>query len=123
MASPNLSALVSQIDPRRTVLLLGAGASRSSGAPLAIDLCRHLEKALAGGQRISDELAELAAILEHRHGRRALADAVVSALSGLNPDGGVSALAEYHWKAIFTTNFDRLIEDETRDTVIALEWY
>lgn len=111
MASPNLSALVSRIDPKKTVLLLGAGASRSSGAPLAMELCRHLEKTLASGSKISDDLAELSGILEHRHGRRALVEAVVSALSGLNPDGGITALAEYRWKAIYTTNFDRLVED------------
>jgi hypothetical protein len=111
MPSPNLFAVASQIDPQKTVLLLGAGASRSSGAPLAIDLCRQLERKLASGEKISDDLSELAGILEHRCGRRPLVDAVVSALSGLHPDGGLLALAEYRWKAIYTTNFDRLVED------------
>lgn len=111
MPSPNLSALVSQVDSQKTVLLLGAGASRSSGAPLAIELCRQLERKIASSEKISDDLSELTGILEHRYGRRALVDAVVSALSGLNPDGGLSSLVEYRWKAIYTTNFDRLVED------------
>lgn len=76
-----------------------------------MELCRHLELQLANGNRTSDELAELAAILEHLHGRRAMVDCVVSALMPLKPDGGLLALAEYPWKAIYTTNFDRLLED------------
>lgn len=111
MPPPNLSAIVSRIEPHKTVLLLGAGASRSSGAPLAIDLCRTLERTLASGNKISDDLSELAGILEHRYGRKALADAVAAALSSLKPDGGLLALAEYRWKALYTTNFDRLVED------------
>lgn len=110
MASPNLSALLSRIDIKKTVLLLGAGASRSSGAPIALDLCRHLEEKLASGSKISDDLSEVAGILEHRYGRKSIVDAVVSKLSGLNPDGGVLALAEYPWKSIYSTNYDRLIE-------------
>lgn len=105
----NLSA--SSIDPRKTVLLLGAGSSFSSGAPLAIDLCRLLEKSLAGGEKLSDNLAETASILENRRDRRSVIDVVVGALKNLNPDGGLISLAAHPWRAIYSTNYDRLIED------------
>lgn len=115
MPSPNLSALLGRLNPAKTVLLLGAGASKSSGAPLAMELCRALEKQFAVAEPISDDLAELSAILERRHGRRAVVETLLRQLKDLRPDGALLTLAEYPWRSIFTTNYDTLIEDAFRE--------
>lgn len=111
MSTEKLEAAVKGIDPSRTVLLLGAGASFSSGAPLASSLSRALEKQLAFGEHISEDLAEVASILERRNDRLKVINVVIDALKNLKPDGGLLSIASYSWRAIYTTNYDRLIED------------
>lgn len=101
---------IRSIDPVRTSLFIGAGAAHSSGAPLALELCRYLESDLAGGEAISDDLAELAGILENRTTRRQLVDCIVRQLGSLQPDGALIALAAYPWQSIYTTNYDCLME-------------
>lgn len=105
-----LERAVRDLHPERTTLLLGAGAAYSSGAPLAEELCRYLERELAEGQRISDELTELAGILENRRSRHDLVQAVVRLLAPLKPDGALKVLAKESWRSIYTTNYDRLVE-------------
>lgn len=105
-----LAEIAQQIVPRRTVLFLGAGASVPSGGPTSQGLARHLEQTLARGEVISDELRELCTILEDRYGRPALVGAIRDKLRTLSPAGGLLALPEYDWKAIYTTNFDTLVE-------------
>lgn len=105
-----ISRITKDLDPSRTVLFLGAGAAISSGAPTALELCRHLESELANGDNISDDLAELASILERRNSRKKLVASVVNRVSSLNPDGALVSLANYPWAAIYTTNYDQLIE-------------
>lgn len=109
-----MDRFVRDLDPSRTVLLFGAGAARSSGAPLSIELCRHLEETLGTGERISDDLAELALILERRKTRRAVIDVLVERLRTLEPDGAMVALAAYPWPSIYTTNYDLLVEGAFR---------
>ena len=105
-----LSRLLEDLDPRRTILVFGAGAARSSGAPLSVELCRQLEADLARGEHISDELSELAGILEYRTSRRQLVEAVIRQLEPLQPDGALVAVAPYRWPSIYTTNYDLLVE-------------
>jgi hypothetical protein len=107
---PSLSELLRNSDPRRMALVLGAGAAHSSGAPLAIDLCRHLESELAGGKSISDDLAELSSILEQKLGRKSVIECIAKRLAMMEPDGALLALASYPWLAIYSTNYDRLVE-------------
>jgi hypothetical protein len=63
----------------------------------------------------SDDLSEAATLLEARFGREALVQAVRDELARLKPDGGLVALAAQPWRAIYTTNFDRLVERAYRD--------
>ncbi len=108
--SEPLHRLAQEIDPERTILLFGAGASHSSGAPTSVELCRYLEERLAEGERISQDLAELSSILEHRDSRNVLIDAIVDRLAALAPDQALIALAMYPWPSLYTTNYDRLVE-------------
>jgi hypothetical protein len=105
----DIQELARVIDPTRTVLLLGAGASIPSGAPSGADLAQHLARMLKPTPEGAD-LAEIAGIFENRMGRADLVAAVRSKLSNLQPTGGLLALPSYAWRNIYSTNFDQLVE-------------
>lgn len=109
----NLADLALMVKPENTVLLLGAGASMPSGAPSGTALARHLASKL-NPTPDGDDLAEIAGIFEHRLGRAELARAVRARLDGLAPTGGLLALPAFDWRAIYSTNFDRLVEEAYR---------
>ena len=106
----SLAALRTAIDPRKTALLMGAGASVPSGAPTGAALAEMLWKKVANSEPESEDLVETASILVRRHSRRAVVDAVVATLKPLQPTGGLLGLPKFGWSKLFTTNFDRLIE-------------
>lgn len=109
--SPDMARLAQALIPERTILLFGAGASHTSGAPTSTELCRHLEQSLAKGESISADLAELSSILEQRYSRVALVDAIIARLSDLKPDPAIRTLAMYPWPSLYSTNYDRLVEN------------
>src|SRR6202034_3657009 len=99
-----------RIDPGRTVLLLGAGASVPSGAPTGTELARRLWLEIAKNEPQSDDLIETASILVRRYTRRPVVEAVRHELRKLKPNGGILGLPKFGWYQIYTTNFDRLVE-------------
>lgn len=107
-----MAELARQINPRQTVLLLGAGSSIPSGGPTGKQLAASLAKKLSGFTDDSDDysLAELCSIIEARAGRSILANAVRDELKDLAPTGGLSLLPSFDWYRIYSTNFDRLVE-------------
>lgn len=105
-----LDDLVALVDPAQTSLLLGAGASVSSGAPTGAQLARHLASKLSPSPD-GEDLAEICGIYENRLGRKDLVAAIRQRLGTLQPTQGMLALPGFHWRAIYTTNFDRLVED------------
>ncbi len=105
-----LEALCARIAPARTTLLLGAGASVPSGAPTGSQLAAKLWKKVAQTEPQSSDLPETASILERRHSRRAVVDAIVSILKPLQPTGGLLGLPLLGWRNLFSTNFDCLVE-------------
>lgn len=102
-----------KIVPQRTVLLLGAGASVPSGAPTGRELAIAVSNEIRG-RVVSEDLVELATILQRTDGRAAVIGAVRTQLKSLKPTGGLLALPEFDWRAIYTTNFDRLVEKAYR---------
>jgi hypothetical protein len=116
----SINALAHAIKPAKTVLLLGAGASVPSGAPTGAQLAAELWKRVAKTESISSDLRETATILQRRFSRRAIVDVIVSTLSSLKPSGGILGIPEFGWEKIFTTNFDKLIEDAYRQKNISL---
>jgi hypothetical protein len=105
----SVETLASKINPASTILLLGAGASVPSGAPTGAEFARYLARRLTPPIDGSD-LAEVATIVEHKTSRRELVTAVQARLSDLDPTGGLLLLPEFDWRAIYSTNFDRLVE-------------
>lgn len=106
----SLDALAKSLNPKRTVLLLGAGASVPSGAPSGMDLAKQLWKNVALSEPMSEDLIETSTILERRHGRRAVVDYISLALGKIKPSGGILGIPSFDWSSIFSTNFDKLIE-------------
>jgi hypothetical protein len=106
----SIEDLCTRLDPFKTSLLLGAGASVPSGAPTGAQLAQKLWRTVANLDAQSDDLIETAGILERRYSRRSLIESLVTILRSLQPTGGLLALPTFGWHSIFTTNFDRLVE-------------
>ena len=102
--------MAQRLEPRRTVLFLGAGASVPSGAPTGTELATKVSQMLASGSIVSEDFVEACSILEIRYGREKLVTAIRRALQDLEPTGGLLAIPQFEWRSLFTTNFDRLIE-------------
>lgn len=106
-----VSQLITRINPRQTVLLLGAGASVPSGAPSGAQLAQRLGRdlpSLEGAE--SYTLSELCSVYERRQGRKELATAVANILNPLEPTKGIQLLPKFDWYRIYSTNFDLLVE-------------
>ena len=105
--------LISQIGTRRCILFLGSGASNEAGAPTGAQLAAELADRYLDGHHRSEPLTKVAAYIEHKPGagRRSMLNYVVKRLSNLSPTKAHEALTQYPWAAIFTTNYDLLIEN------------
>lgn len=98
------------------VLFVGAGIGRyvtgpdkqhgPDGETLARELAEHF--GVAVGENY--ELSKIAEIVELRKGRTELEVFLKRRISGLEPDETLRWLFSLRWKAIFTTNYDYVIE-------------
>lgn len=75
-------------------------------ATLAGDLAKHFGEDVEG----SSDLSKVAELVELKHGRTELETFVKSKLTGLEPDDTLRWLFSQRWQAIFTTNYDGVIE-------------
>jgi len=92
-------------------LLLGAGAAIPSGAPSAAELAEHLGRKIDPTVSLENRtLSEVAEILVAKHGRREVIKCLVDRLKTLHPKGGLLSLPYFTWRAIYSTNYDFLIE-------------
>jgi len=115
-----LHDLTGSIDPKRTALLLGAGASVPSGAPTGAALAHLLWTQVAKSGPVSDDLMETTSILCRRYNRSVVVDEIVKPLKRLRPTAGLLALPNMEWNGIFTTNFDQLVETAFRQHRVPL---
>ena len=104
-----VAELAKQIDPENTILLFGAGASVPSGAPSVSEIISDLS-AILGESSQGYSFEEYCSLFEMKKSRRKLVATVRKRLKNLRPTGGLVNLPDYNWKAIFTTNYDDLIE-------------
>src|SRR5687768_11848349 len=97
--------LANRLNPNKTVVFLGAGASIPSGAPtgeqLGKDLATSLQQRYPGG-----DLTEVTQILERKVGRTRMIAALHQRLASLTPSAGLLVLPELDWPIVFSTNFD-----------------
>lgn len=115
--STELSRLASQIEPEKTILFFGAGASISSHAPSVTKIMEEFEKKFEI-DRDGYSLREYASIIESDFSRHAMIAELRKLFAGLKPTGSLLTLPLYKWKSIYTTNYDDLIEQSYRKKAI-----
>lgn len=105
-----IQELIDEITPDNTVLILGSGASIPSGGPSAADLIRFI-----GDEFKIDpsglNLREISGLAEKKRSRRDLIGAVRSRFERLRAKGALLNVPLYTWKSIFSTNYDKFLED------------
>lgn len=106
--------LASTLDPERTVLLLGAGASIPSGLPSGAELAQRIWRRLEPNRQFDGSLMDICSLLESRHGRASLVSAVRSEFENAKPRGVFKNLPKLNWLSIYSTNFDLLVEESYR---------
>jgi hypothetical protein len=98
------------------VLFLGAGVgqyvrdAKGEPAPDGTELAKRLIRQFAIEADGNLDLAKIAEVVELREGRKELHAFLKEQLSDLEPDGTLRWLATLRWRAIFTTNYDYVIE-------------
>lgn len=106
----NIEILARQIEPEKTALVLGAGASIPSGAPTGNELRDQLGQEFGIDSYQSFGLADLSTIIEARRERYQLVRAIRKRIQSLQPTGGLMSLPLFEWASIFSTNYDDLVE-------------
>lgn len=104
------SRLIENISAGRCVLFLGAGISLDSGAPSSIVLSNEIAAQFLDIPAAGYPLSEVAALVDAEDGRRRLNDWIMRRLGTLRPSAAIHALPLFRWQAIYTTNFDTLVE-------------
>lgn len=105
----NVNELAKRVDPRKTSLLLGAGASIESGGPSGADLAAELSSRF--GYESGLTLSEVSTLVTIDKDRRELVTAIREILGAVHPTGGVRLIPDFDWRGIYSTNFDRIVED------------
>ena len=106
------SDLIDRVTQGSVVLFLGAGATRDAGGPTGSELAELLGTTFGRSdiptdslQTFSDILCELPDI-----DREDIDAAIIRSLRDLSPCDAHYSLPMFCWRAILTTNYDRLIE-------------
>lgn len=110
MPTLDMRALAESIEPSSTILFLGAGSAIPSHAPSSQKLIEHLSstfKQPPDGFTLA-ELVEL--LIQKTSDRKAVISSVRSLFANLSPTAGLLNIPLYEWKALYTTNYDELIE-------------
>ena len=110
--------LVGRIRAGNVVLFLGAGATIAAGGPSGYDLASRLKSAFPKtDQTISEFLEVCQDVLDTApYDRSQLEEAVWAELKDLQPSEAHKSMTEHPWSAIFTTNFDDLVELSYRNS-------
>jgi len=107
--------LRSTLTSGKGVLFLGAGIGHNAirdggrmptGSELAVQLATAFDIDTGG----STDLAKVAQVVELRRGRKELNSYLSKRLADYEPDDSLRWLVGLTWRAIFTTNYDRVIE-------------
>lgn len=107
--SIELSEMIEGIDPSNTVLFFGAGSSIPSGAPSVAKLMAsvsHMFNIDAEGY----SLTEMTSLAEEKRSRVELINCLRGMFNKIRVTGALLNLPLYNWKNIYTTNYDKLVE-------------
>ncbi|MDQ7733357.1 SIR2 family protein [Halomonas sp. SpR1] len=104
-----LPEMIEGIDPSKTVLFFGSGSSIPSGAPSVLKVIDSVSKDF----NIDAEgysLTEITSLAEEKRSRADLIRCLRKMFTKIHVTGALLNLPLYSWKNIYTTNYDRLIE-------------
>jgi tetratricopeptide (TPR) repeat protein len=112
-----LSLIQAKVNAGKVVLFIGAGASISAGAPSSEKLTEIVKKGFPSVKTDSTDFMQVCNETLETDGidRKELEECVVRQFDTLAPTEAHKELTRYNWAAIFTTNFDELIENAYRD--------
>tara|TARA_B110000971_G_scaffold122578_1_gene125537 strand:+ start:1395 stop:3824 length:2430 start_codon:yes stop_codon:yes gene_type:complete len=104
-----LSTMIEGVDPSNTVLFFGSGSSVPSGAPSVAKIIERVGREF----NIDTEgfsLTEVTSIAEVKKSRSELVGCLRSMFNKIHVTGALLNLPLYSWKNIYTTNYDKLVE-------------
>lgn len=104
--------LIEAVKKGECVLFVGAGVSKGAGLPLAGELAEELADEFLDGKHRDKPLAKVASFIEGRPrlGRLALIQHLEKRLQAARPARSHRLIPCFPWQAIYTTNYDQLIE-------------
>lgn len=102
----------------KAVLFIGAGASIACGAPSSEALTESVKREFSSVKVDSNDFMQVCNEVVETDGvnRRDLEEHIVRQFDTLSPTESHKEMTRYDWAAIFTTNFDDLIESAYRDS-------
>lgn len=106
--------IVPIIQSGNCVLFLGAGVSMDSGAPSGKQAAIDLSKAYLPNEPIEENLGTVSEAVDAVFGRKELNEWFIDRFRALVPKGALPSIPTYHWKSIYTVNFDTLLEEAYR---------
>ncbi|MCK4384732.1 MAG: SIR2 family protein, partial [candidate division Zixibacteria bacterium] len=114
----DLVEILQKIQQGKVTLFLGAGASHAAGGPMGRKLTEMIKEKFPNINQSLDNFIDICqdVIDTPPYDRNQLEDFIRSKLDSLQPTNAHKIMTRYDWAAIFTTNFDDLIEVAYRTT-------
>jgi hypothetical protein len=104
-------ALLHRIFNKKCILFLGAGATLESGGLLGADLAKYLYNQLGDtGVKFNSDLPRFTYNLVKKGFRKEIEQSIRERLKYLTPSKKFEKISLIPWKAIYTTNYDDLVE-------------
>jgi hypothetical protein len=118
-----LQEILQQVQQGKVVLFLGAGASHAAGGPTGKKLTEMVKEEFPNINQSLDNFIEVCqdVIDTPPYSRDELEELIRNKLGSLQPTQAHKIMTKYDWPAIFTTNFDDLIEVAYRITPESLK--
>lgn len=107
--SISLSTMIDGINPNNTVLFFGSGSSIPSGAPSVAKVIEKIGRDMAI-ETNGYSLTEISSLAEVKKSRKELVSCLRSMFNRIHVTGALLNLPLYNWKNIYTTNYDKLVE-------------
>jgi len=117
-AENSLREITGQIQQGKVVLFLGAGASHAAGGPTGEKLTEVIKQNFPNiDQNVNNFIDVCQDVIDTPpYDRNQLEEFIISKLASLQPSNSHRIMTMYDWSAIFTTNFDDLVEVAYRTT-------
>jgi hypothetical protein len=113
-----LDQIVTQVHSGRVVLFLGAGASSAAGGPTTPQLIELIKERFPNIDKQPEDIIDLfqEVVDTPPYSKPELEEFIREKLQSLQPTTEHKIMTKYEWAAIFTSNYDDLIEYTYRST-------